>query len=672
MKKLPTVSEVYENWFLDYASYVILERAVPAIEDGLKPVQRRILHAMYSMEDGRYHKVANIIGQAMQYHPHGDASIGEALVNLGQKNLLIDTQGNWGDINTGDSAAAPRYIEARLSKFALDVTFNPKTTRWQQSYDGRKKEPITLPVKFPLLLAQGVEGIAVGLSTKIMPHNFCELIEACIEVLKGKPTNILPDFPTGGIVDCTQYNGGSRGSRIKVRARIEELDKKTLVVRDLPFGTTTTSLIDSVLKANDAGKIKIKNITDNTAQDVEILIQLTPGSDPEVTKQALYAFTSCEISISPNACVIVDDKPMFMDVNDILKANVDHTTALLEQELRIQKGELQEKILYGSLEKIFIENRIYRDIEEAETWEQVLQIIDKGLTPYKAQFYREITQEDIVRLTEIKIKRISKFDTFKADEQMRAHQETLTQVEDDLQNIVRYATKYFKELLKKYGKGRERKTKLDTFDKIDATEVIINNQKLYVNRKDGFIGYGLKKDEFVSECSDLDEILAFRRDGNYVVKKINEKVFMGREIIYTAVFNKETQGYFYNLIYKDGKTGQTFAKRFQINTAIRERDYDMTRRNPNSEVLYLSVSPDNKGEIVLVELVTGFTKQDKVFEVNFDVIEIGSKTSIGKRITKYPIRGIELSPKSLLSMKGKKVWSPWKQEDDALFGDEDE
>lgn len=662
MEKNNTVSEVYENWFLEYASYVILERAVPAAEDGLKPVQRRILHAMKEMDDGRYHKVANVIGQAMQFHPHGDASIGEALVNLGQKDFLIDCQGNWGDINTGDSAAAPRYIEGRLTPFALEVVFNPQTTEWQLSYDGRKKEPVTLPVKFPLLLAQGAEGIAVGLATKVMPHNFNELIEASIAILQKEETNILPDFPTGGLADFTNYNGGKRGGKIKVRSRIEKVDKKTLVIRDLPYGVTTSNLIDSILKANDAGKLKIKQVIDNTTDRVEILIKVGTGIDLDITKQALYAFSNCEVSISPNTCVIIDEKPHFMDVNDLLKISTNNTKELLKQELEIRQSELLEKILYNSLEKIFIENRIYRDIEEAETWEAVLETIDTGLEPYKKDFYREITQEDIVRLTEIRIKRISKYDSFKADEATKKLGEELEEVKKNLKYLTRYAVRYFKNLLKKYGKGRERKTRITTFSKVDATQVIQNNQKLYVDRKNGFIGYGLKKSdaEFVSECSDLDEILAFRQDGKYIISKIDDKVFVGQNILFVTVFNKESQKNIYNMVYKDGKTGYSFAKRFQIESGSRDKEYDMTRKNPDSEVLYFSVSNKKRGEIIIIELVTGFTKQAKVFEYNFNTADIVSKTSIGKRITKYAVKSIETSPKSALSVEDFFIWLAFK------------
>ena len=534
------VSGMYETWFLDYASYVILERAVPAIQDGFKPVQRRIMHAMKEMDDGRYNKVANIIGQTMQYHPHGDASIEDAMVHLGQKDLLIDTQGNWGDVRTGDNAAASRYIEARPSKFALEVVYNPQTTAWQLSYDGRKKEPVTLPVKFPLLLAQGVDGIAVGLSTKILPHNFCELIKASIDILKGKKPKIFPDFPTGGMADFSDYNQGLRGGKVKVRARIEVMDKKSLVVREIPFGTTTNSLMESIVKANEKGKIKIKQVVDNTAKDVAILISLAPGQSPDITIDALYAFTDCEVSISPNSCLIIDEKPHFLPVSEILKYNTQQTVDLLTSELEIRKNELMEKILFSSLERIFIENRIYRDIEECETWEAVIETIDKELEPFKPQFYREITEEDIVRLTEIKIKRISRYDSFKADEMLKKLQDDLEETTYNLAHITEFAIAYFENLLKKYGKAWERKTEIKSFDTINTTIVAANNQKLYVNRKDGFVGYGLKKDEFVTECSDLDDIIVIRKDGKMMVSRIAEKVFMGKDILYVGVWKKGT------------------------------------------------------------------------------------------------------------------------------------
>jgi topoisomerase-4 subunit A len=650
------ISGLYEDWFLDYASYVILERAVPAIEDGLKPVQRRILHAMKEMDDGRYNKVANIIGQTMQYHPHGDASIADAIVNIGQKDLLIDTQGNWGDVRTGDGAAAPRYIEARLSKFGLDVVFNPQTTNWQSSYDGRKKEPVTLPVKFPLLLAQGVEGIAVGLSTKVMPHNFCELIEAAIDVLNGKSTNVLPDFHTGGMVDVTNYNEGQKGGKIRVRARIEDIDRKMLVIKDIPFGTTTTSLIESIIKANDSGKIKIKKVVDNTAKDVEIQVHLAPGVSPDIAIDALYAFTDCEVSISPNACIIIEDKPQFISVNEILRINVENTKELLRRELEIRKGELMEKLLFSSLEKIFIENRIYRDIEECETWQAVISTIDKGLEPYKSQFYREITEEDIVKLTEIRIKRISKYDTFKADELMRGMQAELEEVENNLIHLKQYAIKYFKELLKKHGKGRERKTEIRTFDTIAASVVAANNQKLYVNREDGFIGFGLKKDEFVCDCSDLDDIIVFRRDGKVSVTKIAEKNFVGKDIIHVAVFKKNDERMVYNLVYLEAGSGNTMAKRFQVLAITRDREYDLTKGEKGSKVLYFSANPNAEAETINVSLTPGCKAKVKVFDFDFATLDIKGRSSLGNILTKYPVKKVQLKSAGVSTLGGLDIW----------------
>lgn len=647
---------LYENWFLDYASYVILERAVPRIEDGLKPVQRRILHAMREMEDGRFNKVANIIGQAMQYHPHGDAAIGEAIINLGQKDLLIDTQGNWGDVRTGDSAAAPRYIEARLSKFALEVVFNPQTTEWQLSYDGRKKEPVTLPVKFPLLLAQGVEGIAVGLSTKILPHNFGELIKASIDVLKGKNPKIFPDFPTGGIADVTEYDQGKRGGKIKIRAKIDILDKKTLVIREIPYSTTTTSLIESIVKASEKGQIKVKQVVDNTAQDVEIQIHLQPGQSPEIAMEALYAFTDCEITISPNACVIVDGKPRFLGVNEILKLNTDQTVALLKRELEIKRAELKEKILFSSLEKIFIENRIYRDIEECESWEDVLSTIDKGLKPHKKKFYREITTEDIIRLTEIKIKRISKYDSFKADEQLRDLERELKETEHHLKHLTDYAIAYYQGLLEKYGKGRERKTELKTFRTVAATEVIATNQKLYVNRADGFAGWGLKRDEYVCDCSELDDIVAIRRDGKALVSRISEKVFMGKDIMYIGVWKKGDDRMVYNLIYSDGKTGKSFAKRFTLPGVIRDKEYDLTQGNPNSRILYVSGNPNGEAEVVEIKLSQSSTARKKIFEFDFADLEIKGRGARGITVTRYPVRKVEKIREGVTTLGKLDLW----------------
>lgn len=650
------VTGMYKDWFLDYASYVILERAVPAIEDGLKPVQRRILHAMKEMDDGRFNKVANIIGQSMQYHPHGDASIGDAIVNLGQKDLLIETQGNWGDVRTGDGAAAARYIEARLSKFALEVVFNPQTTEWQLSYDGRKREPVTLPVKFPLLLAQGVEGIAVGLSTKILPHNFRELIEGSIQILKGNKTNILPDFLTGGLADFSDYQEGLRGGKIKVRARIEEEDSKTLLIKEIPYGTTTDSLIDSILKANDKGKIKIKKVVDNTAKDVEIQIQLAPGVSPDVTIDALYAFTDCEVSISPNACVIIEDKPVFLTVNQILEYNTKQTKELLRRELEIRKGELLEKLLFSSLEKIFIENRIYRDIEECTTWEAVLQAIDKGLDPYKPDFYREITQEDLVRLTEIKIKRISKFDAFKADELMKRLQEELKEVNHHLKHLTDYAIAYYQNLLDKYGKGRERKTEIRAFDTIQAAVVAANNAKLYVNRVDGFVGFGLKKDEFVCDCSDLDDIIAIRRDGKMVVSKIQEKLFMGKDILFVGVFRKNDERMTYNLIYLDGTSGRCMVKRFQVGGITRDKEYDLTKGTKGSKVLYLTANPNGEAETVTVYLTQGAKARVKVFDFDFAEIEIKGRAAGGNILTKYPVRKIQFKMEGKSTLGGLNVY----------------
>lgn len=650
------VTGMYKDWFLDYASYVILERAVPAIEDGLKPVQRRILHAMKEMDDGRFNKVANIIGQSMQYHPHGDASIGDAIVNLGQKDLLIETQGNWGDVRTGDGAAAPRYIEARLSKFALEVVFNPQTTEWQLSYDGRKREPITLPVKFPLLLAQGVEGIAVGLSTKILPHNFRELIEASIQVLKGTTPQLLPDFQTGGLADFSEYQGGQRGGRVKIRARIEEDANKTLIIKEIPFGVTTDSLIDSILKANEKGKIKIKKVVDNTAKDVEIQIQLAPGVSPDMTIDALYAFTDCEISISPNACVIIEEKPVFLSVNEILAYNTKQTKELLKRELEIRKGELLEKLLFSSLEKIFIENRIYRDIEECTTWEAVLEAIDKGLDPYKPDFYREIVQEDLVRLTEIKIKRISKFDAFKADELMKRLQEELKEVNYNLKHLTDFAVAYFENLLDKYGKGRERKTEIRAFDTIQASVVAANNAKLYVNRADGFVGFGLKKDEYICDCSDLDEILVIRRDGKLVVSKIQEKLFMGKDILYAGIFKKNDERMTYNLIYLDGTSGRAMVKRFQVGGVTRDKEYELTKGTKGSKALYLTANPNGEAEVVTVYLTQGAKARIKVFDFDFSEIEIKGRAAGGNILTKYPVRKVQFKMEGKSTLGGLNVY----------------
>ena len=650
------VAGMYENWFLEYASYVILERAVPAVEDGLKPVQRRILHALKEMDDGRFNKVANVIGQTMQYHPHGDASINDAIVNLGQKELLFDCQGNWGDNRTGDSAAAARYIEVRLSKFAADVVFNNQTTEWQMSYDGRKREPVTLPIKFPLLLAQGVEGIAVGLATKIMPHNFCEIIQASIEILNNKKVELYPDFLLGGMMDATNYNDGLRGGKIRIRAKIDELDKKTLVITEIPYTTTTTSLIDSIIKANDTGKIKIKKVIDNTAKDVEIQIQLAPGISPDVTIDALYAFTDCEVSISPNACVIIQDKPHFVGVGEILRVSTNQTVDLLRQELEIRKSELMEKVLFSSLEKIFIENRIYRDIEECETFELVIQTVDKGLDPFKKDFYREITEEDILMLLEIRIKRISKFDSFKADELMKRLLDELAEVEDHLANLIRYAIDYFKNLLVKYGKGRERKTEIKNFNTISATVVAAANQKLYVNREDGFVGYGIKKDEYVMECSDIDDIIVFRSNGTCVVTKVQEKVFVGRDILYCSVFKKNDDRKVYNVVYLDGKSGTSYVKRFKVTSVTRDREYKVSSDNAKSKLTYFSANENGEAEVIQISLTANCTAKIKQFDYDFAKLAIKGRESLGNMLTKYPVRKITMKSAGVSTLGGVNIW----------------
>lgn len=649
------VSGMYENWFLDYASYVIMERAVPALLDGFKPVQRRIMHAMKEMDDGRFHKVANIIGQTMQFHPHGDAAIGDALVNLGQKQLLIETQGNWGDYRTGDSAAAPRYIEARLSKFALEVLFNNNTTAWQLSYDGRKKEPIQLPVKFPLLLALGVEGIAVGLATKILPHNFIELIKGSIEVLKGKKTNILPDFPTGGMADFSNYNGGTRGGKVRIRANIEVLDKKTLIIRDIPYTTTTTNLIDSILKANDKGKIKIKKVVDNTAAQVEIVIELPPGVSPDVTIDALYAFTGCEIVVSPNSCVIQDEKPQFLDVNELLKISTWNTQDLLRQELEIKMASLEEKWHFSSLEKIFIENRIYRDIEECETWEAVIEAIDKGLDPFKKLLKRDVTEEDIVRLTEIRIKRISKFDSFKADEAIQKLEQDLEEVRHHLANLIEYAISYFKNLLEKYGKGRERKTQVRNFDTIAATQVAASNVKLFVNRTEGFIGTGLKKDEFVSDCADIADIITIRRNSSLMVTRVAEKVFVGKDILHVDVWTKGDERTVYNLVYADTKRGIAYAKRFAVTSITRDKEYNLGIPDV-SKVLYLTANPNGESEVITVYLTQGCRARNKVFEFDFASLAIKGRGSKGNIVTRYPVRKVEQKAIGTSTIGGMEIW----------------
>ena len=637
------INGMYQTWFLDYASYVILERAVPHINDGLKPVQRRILHSMWEMEDGRYNKVANVIGHSMKYHPHGDASIGDAMVQLGQKDILIDMQGNWGNIFTGDSAAAARYIEARLSKFALDVVFNAKTTKWQLSYDGRNREPVTLPVKFPLLLAQGVEGIAVGLACKILPHNFIELIEASIDVLRNKKVNLIPDFPTGGIADFSKYNEGIRGGRIRVRAKIEKRDKKTLVITEIPFGTTTTSLIDTILTANDKGKIKVKKVEDNTAAIVEIMIHLHSDSYEDIDKtiDALYAFTDCEVSISPNACVIVEDKPRFMGVNEILKYNTDQTLNLLRRELEIKKSELEEDWHFSSLIKIFIEKRIYRNIEECTTWESVIETIDEGLKPFKKRFKRAITRDDIVALTEIKIKRISKYDVKAQDEKIRGLEDQLKEVEHHLANIRQYTITWYKDLLKKYGKGRERKTQSSSFEQVVASEVTISNQKLYVNREDGFAGFSLKKDEFVSDCSDLDEIIVIREDGKMIVAKVDEKKYVGKGVLHIAVYRRSEPEQVYNLIYQDGRGGNIMAKRFTVGGTTRDKEYILTKGKEGSKVLWFSLDDPMNPETVRIFLKPKPKLRITQLNINFGEIEVKGRGTNGNIITRNAVQKIQ-------------------------------
>ena len=650
------VTGMYKDWFLDYASYVILERAVPAIEDGFKPVQRRILQSMKDLDDGRYNKVANIVGHTMQYHPHGDASIADAMVQIGQKDLLIDTQGNWGNILTGDRAAASRYIEARLSKFALDVVFNPKTTEWQASYDGRRKEPINLPVKFPLLLAQGAEGIAVGLSTKVMPHNFIELIEASIKHLSGKRFTILPDFATGGIADFTNYNDGLRGGKVRCRARISQLNKNTLVITEVPFGTTTSSLIDSILKANDKGKIKVKKIEDNTAADVEILIHLPSGISPDKTIDALFAFTNCETSISPLGCVIENNKPLFVGVSDMLRQSTDHTVTLLKLELEIKLNELEEQWHFASLERIFIENRIYRDIEDEETWEGVIAAIDRGLQPHIQQLKRSVTKEDIARLTEIKIKRISKFDIDKAQQKIEALEAQIEEVKSHLSNLINYAISYFKRLKIDYGKGKERKTETKVFDDVDVTKVVIRNTKLYVNRVEGFVGTGMRREEYVCDCSDIDDIIVFTKSGTMMVTKVDTKTFIGKNILHVAVFKKKDARTIYNMIYKDGKGGATFIKRFAVTSITRDKAYDLTKGKPQTNVLYFSANPNGEAEIVSVLLrQVGSIKKLK-WDIDFAAIMIKGRASKGNLVTKHAVKRIELKEKGVSTLNPRKIW----------------
>jgi len=649
------VTGMYKDWFLDYASYVILERAVPGIKDGFKPVQRRILHSMKDLDDGRYNKVANIVGHTMQYHPHGDASIADAMVQIGQKELLIDMQGNWGNILTGDSAAASRYIEARLSKFALDVVFNAKTTDWQSSYDGRRKEPIDLPVKFPMLLAQGAEGIAVGLSTKIVPHNFNELIDASIKHLKGKSFTLVPDFLTGGVADVSNYNDGKRGGKIRVRAKIGQVDKKTLVITEIPFGTTTSSLIDSVLKANDKGTIKIKQIEDNTAANVEILIHLPPGISPDKTIDALYAFTNCENSISPLCCVIDDNKPVFIGVSEVLRRSTDHTVELLKLELEIQLNELEEQWHFASLERIFIENRIYRDIEEEETWEGVLKAIDEGLKPHIKHLKRAITEEDIIRLTEIRIKKISKFDIDKAKQFIESLEDKIAEIKNYLANLIDFAIEYFKNLKVKYGKGKERLTEIRLFDDIVATKVVMRNTKLYVNREEGFVGTSLKKDEYVDDCADIDDIIVFRSDGVMMITKVDSKTFVGKDIIHVAVFKKSDKRTVYNMIYRDGK-GPSFMKRFNVTGVTRDKEYDLTAGTIGSSVLYFTANPNGEAETVTIILRSVGSIKKLKWDIDFSDLAIKGRSSRGNTVTKYAIKKIELKSEGVSTLKPRKIW----------------
>lgn len=650
------VSGMYEDWFLDYASYVILERAIPSIFDGLKPVQRRIMHSMRELEDGRYNKVANLVGNTMKYHPHGDAAITDAMVQIGQKELLIDTQGNWGNILTGDGAAAARYIEARLTPFALEVVFNPKTTEWLPSYDGRNKEPNNLPVKFPLLITQGVEGIAVGLSTKILPHNFNEVLDASINILKGKKFQLYPDFLTGGYIDVSDYNDGQRGGKVRVRAKIQQEDKFTLKITEIPFGTTTGSLIDSILKANDKGKIKIKKIEDNTAEFVEILVHLAPGVSPDKMIDALYAFTDCEISISPNACVINVNRPEFLNISEILRRNTDNTVQLLKRELEIELNELEEQWHFSSLERIFIENRIYHDIEEEETWEGVIQAIDKGLKPHIAHLMREVTEEDIVRLTEIRIKRISKFDLDKAQQYIESLEDKIAKVKHHLDNLIEFAIDYFKNLKNKYGKGRERRTEIRVFDNIDATKVAVANVRFYVDREEGFIGTSLKKDEFLFECSDIDDIIIFRKDGTMMVTKVDAKTFVGKGVIHVAVWNKNDKRTIYNLVYRDGKNGPAYMKRFSVTGITRDKEYDLTNGNKGSEILYFTANPNGEAEVIQIWLKPMQRIKKIKFDINFSDLAVKGRASKGNLVSKFPIKKVELKEEGVSTLAPRKIW----------------
>ena len=650
------VTGMYKDWFLDYASYVILERAVPAIEDGFKPVQRRIMHSLKELDDGRYNKVANVVGHTMQYHPHGDQSIGDAMVQIGQKELLIDCQGNWGNILTGDGAAASRYIEARLSKFALEVLYSPKITDWGVSYDGRRAEPNNLPVKFPLLLAQGAEGIAVGLSMKVLPHNFNELIDCSIKILKGKPFTLYPDFMTQGIADISNYNDGLRGGRVRVRAKISQLDKNTLVITQIPFSTNTTTLIDSILKANDKGKIKIKKIEDNTAADVEILIHLFPGVSPDKTIDALFAFTACETSIAPLGCVIEDNKPLFVGVSDMLRISTNRTVQLLKSELEIQLSELEEQWHFLSLERIFIENKIYRDIEEMTTRETVIKAVDDGLKPHIKHLKRPVTEDDILRLLDIRIMRISKFDSNKAQDKIESLEGDIEQVKHHLEHLIDFAIAYFSKLKEKYGKGRERQTELRIFDDIEATKVVLRNTKLYVNKEEGFVGTSLKKDEYVTDCSDIDDVIVFLRDGKMIITKVDAKTFVGRDIIHIAIFDKSDKRTIYNMIYRDGKSGPSYIKRFNVSGVTRDKAYDLTNETAGSQVLYFSCNPNGEAEVITILLRQIGTVKKLKFDIDFANLAIKGRSSKGNLVTKYPIKKIELKEKGISTLLPRKVW----------------
>ena len=650
------ISGMYKDWFIDYASYVILERAVPSVEDGLKPVQRRILHSMKDLDDGRFNKVANIVGHTMQYHPHGDASISDAIVQIGQKDLLIETQGNWGNILTGDSAAASRYIEARLSQFALEVVYSPKITEWQLSYDGRRKEPVNLPLKFPLLLAQGAEGIAVGLSTKVLPHNFIELIDSSIKYLRGRRFDIFPDFPTGGVVDVTQYNDGKRGGRIKVRAKIDQLNKNTLVISQIPFTTTSSSLIESILKANDKGKIKVKKIEDNTSSEVEILIHLPSGVSPDKTIDALFAFTNCEVSISPLSCIIENHKPIFIGVSEVLKKSTDLTKQLLGKELKVKKDELNQMWHNSTLEKIFIEKRIYRNIEDKESWEDVLNAINKGLEPFINLLKKDINEDDIIRLTEIKIKRISKYDIDKADKKINQIEEDLKSVQFNLDNLNDYAIKYFKDLKVKYSKGRERKTEIRIFDDVDVKKVVVRNSKLYINRSEGFIGTTLRKEEFVEECSDIDDVIVFTEEGNMHVTKIERKKFVAKNIIHAAVFRKKDSRTVYNMIYKDGKTGTSYMKRFNVTGVTRDKTYNLTSSSPKTKVLYFSSNPNGEAEVVTIQLRQSGSIKKLKWDLDFGDLTIKGRSVKGNIVTKHSVNKVLFKEKGLSTLKPRKIW----------------